>query len=118
MGLGNFLQTGASVRLRSASCPTRHRERKRSQTIAKFSANASEQGRYPSMSWSPPACPNCQSPTRFDSPVPDGPELTCGLAWTCDACGVDVLELIPHGPARPRPGHCLNCDEQIDATGD
>jgi predicted amidophosphoribosyltransferase len=28
-----------------------------------------------------------------------------------------VLELIPLGPTRPRPGHCLNCDDRLDAAG-
>jgi tetratricopeptide (TPR) repeat protein len=47
---------------------------------------------------------------RFDSPVPDGPPFTGGLSWICNACEASVLELILLGPARPQPGHCLNCD--------
>lgn len=60
----------------------------------------------------------CHSPTRFDAPVPHGPHFTCGLAWTCDACQIDVLELIPHGPAQPRFGHCLNCDGKLDGIAE
>jgi tetratricopeptide (TPR) repeat protein len=69
------------------------------------------------MSWSAPSCPHCHSPSRFDAPVPDGPDFTCGLAWRCDACGLELIELIPHGPAHPRPGYCLNCDHPLDERG-
>jgi tetratricopeptide (TPR) repeat protein len=69
------------------------------------------------MSWSAPLCPHCHSPSRFEAPVPDGPDFACGLAWRCDACELELLELIPHGPAHPRPGHCLNCDHRLDARG-
>lgn len=69
------------------------------------------------MSWNPPNCPQCQTPTRFESPTRERPNSAAALAWTCHSCELRVLELIPLGVPDAEPGDCLNCGERLGADG-
>lgn len=70
------------------------------------------------MSWSPPKCPHCSSPsTKLESTVPHGPPDVFGVYWECERCNGRVVELCPAGVDDPRPGGCLNCGAPVDASG-